>query len=212
MVRTRFTGIYYSNISARHHTVCPQLDSTPPFRVTIPVVIMSLDCPANFIAFTAPVNPPSAEPKLTLDQVWALLRRKVTHAHEFVPVAIKAVEVVSEGKDPLGRKVTTRIVTFVEGNRRVQEIVTDMYPLMERYARTDGSMVQDIVSQGADGELYLTFSFEMTKFTTALGEAEVAQTREAKLNGAKVSVKGTLEVMREMVLDGRWEEFNKNAI
>lgn len=95
--------------------------------------------------------------------------------------------------------------------RRIREMVTKMYPLIQRYARTDGSMVQDMLSQGADGDLYLTFCFEMTKHTTALSEAETAHIRETRLALVKLFVEAMLKVMREMVLDGRCDEFQKNA-
>lgn len=167
----------------------------------------SLDSPANFTAYTAPINPPSAEPKLTLEQVWTLLRRKVTHAEEFVPMAIKSTEVVSEEKDALGRPVTTRIATLVEGGKRMQETVTEMYPTLEQFRRTDGGMVQNIVSQGADGELYLTFTFEMVRSFAGLSAAEVEQAREKQQAGSKMAVEGTIKAMREMVSDGRCEQF-----
>lgn len=167
----------------------------------------SLDSPANFVAYTAPINPPSADPKLTLEQVWALLRRKVTNAEEFVPGAIKATEVVSEEKDALGRPVTTRIVTFVEGDKKMQELVTEFYPMGEQFRRMDGSMVQNIVSQGAEGELYLTFTFELARSTAGISDAEVDQMREKQQAGSKMAVEGTLKAMREMVADGRWNKF-----
>lgn len=171
----------------------------------------SYNSPANFVGYTAPINPPSADPKLTLEQVWALLRRKVTNAEDFVPVAIKATEVVSEEKDGLGRPVTTRIVTFVEGDKRVQEVVTTLYPMMVQFRRTDGSMVQNIVTQGAEGELYMTYTFELVRPTAGVSEAEVEEMRAKQQAGSKMAVEGTLKAMREMVLDGRWNKFQKNG-
>lgn len=166
----------------------------------------AFDSPANFVAYTAPINPPSASPKLTLEQVWALLRRKVTHAEDFVPVAIKATEVVSETKDGLGRPVTTRIVTFVEGNERVQEIVTTLYPMMVQFRRMDGSQVQNIVSRGTDGELYMTYTFELVRPTSSLSQTQIEEMRERQQAGSMMAVEGTLKAMRAMVLDGRWKE------
>lgn len=174
-------------------------------------VMASYNSPANFVGYTAPINPPSADPKLTLEQVWALLRRKVTNAEDFVPVAIKATEVVSEEKDGLGRPVTTRIVTFVEGDKRVQEVVTTLYPMMVQFRRTDGSMVQNIVTQGAEGELYMTYTFELVRPTAGVSEAEVEEMRAKQQAGSKMAVEGTLKAMREMVLDGRLNKFQKNG-
>jgi hypothetical protein len=62
----------------------------------------------NF-AYTAPINPPSASPVLTLPQVWAGLQRKIRFAHEFVPV-IESCEVLSDEDG-----VVTRVVKFKKG-------------------------------------------------------------------------------------------------
>lgn len=179
--------------------------------IIIIIIMAALDTPVNFFAYTAAINPPSANPKLTLEQVWALLRRKTTNAEEFVPMAIKATEVVSAEKDSLGRPVTTRIVTFVESGQRVQEVVTTLYPMMEHFRRMDGSVVQNIVSQGPDGELYLTFTFELVRPSAGIGEAEMAQMMEKQQGMSKMAVEGTLKAMREMVLDGRWKEFAQST-
>lgn len=200
------TGVRCSKPTTNNSCTYEQPKSEREFPSVL-FTMASFNSPANFAAYTAPINPPSANPKLTLDQVWTLLRRKDTNAEEFVPVAIKATEVVSVEKDGLGRPVRTRIVTFVEGDKRVQELVTELYPMMLQFRRMDGSMVQNIVSQGPEGELYLTFTFELVRPTAGVSEAEVETMREKQQAGAKMAVEGTLKAMREMVLDGRWEKF-----
>ncbi|ROW12564.1 hypothetical protein VMCG_00314 [Cytospora schulzeri] len=161
--------------------------------------------PANYIAYTAPINPPSAETKLTLQHIWALLRRKIIHAEDFVGGAILDTEVVSESEDDHGRPLTTRVVTFREGNRRVQEVVTTFFPMKVEFRQPNGSVVGNIISKGAEGEYYLTYTFEWMhpdmEEGPALGEKRVAE--EAM---AKHSVESTLEAMRAMVVDGRWKE------
>lgn len=159
---------------------------------------------ANYVAFTAPINPPSAEPQLTLEQVWALLRRKIRLAEDFVPVAIASTRVVSESTDTHGRPVTTREVTFHEGNRRVEEVVTTFYPMKVEFRQPDGSQVMNIVSKGARGELYMTYTFEWLH--ADLGEAALAERRVKEEAGAQKAVEGTIGAMREMVADGRWKE------
>lgn len=159
---------------------------------------------ANYVAYTAPINPPSAETQLSLEQVWALLRRKVTHAEDFVGGAILATEVLSTSEDEHGRPVTTRAVTFREGNRRVEEAVTAFHPIKVEFRQPDGSKVCNIVSEGGGGELYMTYTFEWMHpglDARALGEKRTAEEAMARL-----AVESTIRAMRVMVVDGRWRE------
>lgn len=158
--------------------------------------------PANYVAYTAPINPPSAEPKLTEAQIWALLRRKIRRAEDFVGGAILETEVVSETKDTQGRPVTTRMVTFREGNRRVEEVVTTFYPVKVDFKQPNGSHIANIVSRGPGDELYLTYTFEWVH----LDDGALAEKRIVEEGMAKHSVESTITAMRGMVSEGRWEE------
>lgn len=159
---------------------------------------------ANYVAYTAPINPPSAEPKLSQSQIWALLRRKIRRAEDFVGGAILETEVISEAKDTKGRPVTTRMVTFREGNRRVEEVVTTFYPVKVEFQQPGGSHIANIVSKGPDDELYLTYTFEWVH--EGLDDEALAEKRVGEEKMAKHSVESTITAMREMVSDGRWEE------
>lgn len=164
--------------------------------------------PANYVAYTAPINPPSAAPQLTLNQVWALLRRKIRKAQDFVPAAIEATDVVSQSHDNHGRPVTTRVVTFREGfrqgDRRVEEVVTTFHPMKVEFRQPDGSQVQNIISKGPQGELYMTYTFEWLH--AELDDVALAAKRAQEEAGSKMAVEGTIKAMRELVVDGRWEE------
>ncbi|ROV87609.1 hypothetical protein VSDG_09631 [Cytospora chrysosperma] len=160
--------------------------------------------PANYVAYTAPINPPSAETKLTLEHVWALLRRKIVHAEDFVGGAILATEVVSSSEDDHARPVTTRVVTFREGGRRVREVVTVFHPLKVEFRQPDGSHVSNIISRGAGGELYMTYTFEWMH--PGMDAEALAGKRTAEEAMAGHAVESTLEAMRAMVVDGRWKE------
>lgn len=160
--------------------------------------------PANYVAYTAPINPPSAETKLTLEHVWALLRRKIIRAEDFVGGAILATEVVSESRDDHGRPVTTRVVTFREGDRRVQEVVTTFYPMKVEFRQPDGSQVCNIISKGSEGELYMTYTFEWMH--PGMDEEALGEKRAAEEGMAKNGVESTIKAMRDMVVDGRWKE------
>lgn len=160
---------------------------------------------ANHIAYTAFINPPGATPILTRAHIWPLLRRKVHSAQEFVPV-ISSTTVLSTTTNATGHPVTVREVTFLEGNRVVREECVEYEPMKIEFLQGDGSKVQDVVSEGSEGELYMTYTFEWLHPELA-GDAEGLSEREAKEKKmAKMAVEGTIKTMREMVKDGRWEE------
>ncbi|KAG8165539.1 hypothetical protein KVR01_004091 [Diaporthe batatas] len=160
--------------------------------------------PANYVTYTAPINPPSAEPKLTEQQIWALLRRKIRRAEDFVSGAILNTEVVSETKDTQERPVTTRVVTFRQGNRRVVEVVTTFYPAKIEFRQPEGNNISNIVSRGSDGELFMTYTFEW--YHPGLDDAALSEKRVAEEDMAKLAVESTIKAMRAMVSDGSWEE------
>jgi hypothetical protein len=71
-------------------------------------------------AFTAPINPPNASPKLTRAQVWTGLEHKARDPVRYVPI-IAACKVVEETEAGL-----TRLVTFKPGTGppgEVKEVV-----------------------------------------------------------------------------------------
>lgn len=59
------------------------------------------------LAFTAPINPPSATPKLTRAQVWEGLVHKARDPVKYVP-GIETCNVLEENADGLTREVTFR--------------------------------------------------------------------------------------------------------
>lgn len=74
------------------------------------------------LAFTAPINPPSASPALSQGQVWAGLIRKCRKPQEIVPL-FSNCEVLEESAEGL-----KRVVTFKPGmgppSGKVTEIIT----------------------------------------------------------------------------------------
>ncbi|MBE3049048.1 DUF1857 family protein [Candidatus Bathyarchaeota archaeon] len=161
---------------------------------------------ANHVAYTAPINPIGAEPTLTREHIWPLLHRKIHRAEDFVPVAISSTRVLSTTTTPTGHRSTVREVTFREGDRRVQEECIEYEPMKEEFHMSDGSKVQNIISEGAGGELYMTFTFEWLH-PELEGDAAALEERAVKERKmAALAVEGTIKVMREMVVNGRWKE------
>lgn len=157
--------------------------------------------PANYIAYTAAINPPSATPALTYAQVWAGLEKKIRAGQDFVGGAIVSTDVISESTTEHGQPVTVREVVFREGDRRVEERCIAFEPMKVEFHQKDGSKVQNVISEGAEGELYMTYAFEWLHPELDAQGLEARKAQEWKM--AKMAVEKTIEVMRAMVVDGR---------
>lgn len=96
------------------------------------------------------------------------------------------------------------MVTFREGNRRVEEVVTTFHPVKVEFQQPNGSHIANIVSKGPDDELYLTYTFEWMH--PDLDDEALAAKRVVEEGMAKHSVESTIAAMREMVSDGRLDE------
>lgn len=153
-----------------------------------------------YSSYAAPINPPGATPVLTREQVWAGLELKVEHAQDFVP-AIVSTDVIAYKEDQDGRKVTQREVVFKEGNRRMKEDVTMYWPTKVVFVQPEGSRVQNIISNGADGQLLMTYDFEWRQ--PDLSEADVPEYRQKYAKMAEMAVEQTIISMRKMVVSGR---------
>ncbi|KAK4222316.1 hypothetical protein QBC38DRAFT_460545 [Podospora fimiseda] len=162
--------------------------------------------PTINLGYTAPINPPSAKPVLTLPQIWAGLQRKVRHAEEFVPL-IKSCAVESEvvqDEANGGNTVITRVIDF--GNEKlgsqkkdgklVREVCTLYPPVRVDFLQEDGTKIGNYVSEGQDGGLWMTYIFEWRVEEGQEGiEARFKET-------AKMAVEKTIETIRRLVKEG----------
>ncbi|KAL2827383.1 DUF1857-domain-containing protein [Aspergillus cavernicola] len=156
----------------------------------------------NNIAFTAPLNPPGATPTITKSQVWAGLLLKIRSAETFVPAAIQSTTVLSESTDPSTQNpVTVREVVFRADQRKVKETVTAYEDCRVDFVQPDGSLVSNVVSEGAGGELYMTYVFEWRHAGASKGELLELYEKEKKMS--QMAVEGTIAVMRELVQSGK---------
>ncbi|CAL3964095.1 unnamed protein product [Diplocarpon coronariae] len=157
----------------------------------------------NNVAFTAMLNPPGALPILTRAQVWAMLQLKIRSAETFVPKAIKSTTVLSKTTDAAsGNEVTVREVTFCENHKVVKEVVTAYEDIRVEFEQPDGSHVSNVVSEGAEGELYLTYVFEWRHPGIQVEELRALKEKEGKLG--RMAVEGTIEAMRSLVMAGKY--------
>ena len=157
---------------------------------------------ANNIAFTSAINPSGATPVLTRSQIWNGLLLKIRSAQTFVPAAIESTKVISEAEDPeTGNQVTVREVVFKADQRVVKEKVTAFEHCRVEFDQPDGSRVSNVISEGAEGELYMTYIFEWRHPGMDKSEAEALY--EKQRNGAKMAVEGTIKAMRALADDGK---------
>jgi hypothetical protein len=151
----------------------------------------------NNIAFTAPINPPGQSPVLTVDQIWNGLLLKVRSAETFVPAAIQSTKVVSESYDDNGNPVTVREVLFRESQKTVQETVTAFEAGRVEFVQPEGSKINNVISEGADGELYMTYIFEWRH--PGVSKEELAAFAEKERKMSQMAVEGTIKVLRQLV-------------
>ncbi len=162
--------------------------------------------PANYVAYTAPINPAGASVQLTLDHIWPLLERKIRAAEDFVGGTIASTDVLSRSTTAAGQPVTVREIVFHVGNRRVREECVEYWPMKVEFRQPDGTKVQNIISTGAAGELYMTYAFEWIHPELEGDEPALAAKLVQETATARISVESTLVAMRQMVADGRWKE------
>lgn len=155
---------------------------------------------ANNIAFTAPINPPGAPP-LSANQVWIGLLLKIRSAETFVPQAIQHTKVLGETMDDTGNAVVTREVLFRETQTKVTEVVTAFEKSRVEFVQPNGSKVTNVISEGADGELYMTYIFEWRH--PGASKDDMALFLEKEKSMSRAAVEGTIKVLRELSEEDR---------
>ncbi|MCJ1426718.1 hypothetical protein MMC29_004621 [Sticta canariensis] len=153
---------------------------------------------------TYPINPPGAEPVLTLEQVWDVLVIKCRQPELFIqPIAsstileetettIKREAIFSEGMGPPSGRVIEDIVLKKPWKADFQG------------SGPDGAFISNLVSQGRDAtDLYLTFYFEWPYPQIEEGSDEAKKSSEQLWEMAKEAVSHTVNVAREMVKVGK---------
>jgi hypothetical protein len=110
--------------------------------------------------------------------------------------------VLSDTIDPTtSNTVVVREVLFRESQQLVKEVVTAFEPCRVEFEQPDGSRISNVVSEGADGELYLTYIFEWRHPGLSEEELENALVRERRMS--RQAVEGTINVLRRLVEEGK---------
>ena len=156
----------------------------------------------NNVAYTAPINPPGATPILTRDQIWAGMLLKIRSAEAFVPHLFQSTTVLSESIDPAsGHLVTVREIVFIEDQRKVKQTIIAYEDTKIDFIEENGSRIHNVISEGENGELYMTYSFEWRH--PGASEKEMAEFFENEKNVSRLAVHGSIRVMRELVSSGK---------
>jgi Domain of unknown function (DUF1857) len=157
---------------------------------------------ANNLASTAPINPPGVTPVIKKEQVWAGLLLKARSAETFIPNAIESTTVISESIDPSTENtVIVREVVFRGSPEGIRETVTAYADARVDFVQPNGTYIGNIISDGANGELYLTYVFEFRHPGVSEDELRELYAKEKGLSGK--AVQETIDVVRELVKEGK---------
>ncbi|KAH8891196.1 duf1857 domain-containing protein [Thozetella sp. PMI_491] len=158
------------------------------------------------IAYTAPINPPGAEPVLTKAQVWAGLAHKARVPQDFVPV-VEACEIHSDTGDAVTCTVTFKSDSNVAHAHAIREVCRLRPPCQLSYEMEDGSTAVNIISWGNeaqdDRDLFLTFLFGWEHPELAAGNAETTEVENRHKQVAITAVLSTIKGMRKLVAEGK---------
>ncbi|KAH7334707.1 hypothetical protein B0J17DRAFT_630697 [Rhizoctonia solani] len=146
-------------------------------------------------AYTVPFPKDS---KISWDQAFEALRHKARAPMPFVPM-IASCEVLEERPNYIKRKVALK-----NGSQMTEDI--DLYaPSLVTFKSDTGSFITNLISENAEGERFLTFTFFMPLPGIKSGsEDEIAKRKEMEemAKGAVVqSLKVTLEMFEKQELN-----------
>ncbi|KAI1807075.1 DUF1857-domain-containing protein [Daldinia bambusicola] len=162
------------------------------------------------LSYTAPINPSDASPTLTISQVWAGLQRKVRRAQDFVPIIEECNVLSEEPSQETGNLTIIREVRFAAGKEPnsaskgglVKETCIHYPPCRVDFGQPDGSNISNIVSEGPDGELFMTYAFEWRYPGVEKGSEEAKKLEERSWKTAKLAVHGSIDTIRRLVKGG----------
>ncbi|CAE6365231.1 unnamed protein product [Rhizoctonia solani] len=144
-------------------------------------------------AYTVPFPKDS---KISWAQAFEALRHKARDATPFVS-AVASCEVLEETPKYIKRKVALKT-----GLEMIEEI--DLYaPSLVTFKSNTGVFITNLISENAEGERFLTFTFLFPLPGVELGsEAEATRKKEMK-EASKGTVAQTLKVTLEMFEEGK---------
>lgn len=150
------------------------------------------------VSSTVAVNPPGEAVTLSREEVWHGLELKAENALPFVP-AMSRCEVVERTHDTIIRTIEFR-------GQELGERITFTPERQVRFERTSGPVMGTILNElheDEDGQLLLTFSFELELVGVEAGGAEELAYEATMKDDYLKAAMSTLAAVRRMVAEGR---------
>ncbi|CAE6530037.1 unnamed protein product [Rhizoctonia solani] len=139
-------------------------------------------------AYTAPFPKDS---KISWDQAFEALRHKARAPMPFVPL-IASCEVLEEKPNYIKRKVT------LKGGAQMTEDIDLYAPSLATFKSNTGAFITNLISENAEGERFLTFTFFMPLPGIEAGSEEEIAKRKEMEEIVKEAVLQSLKVTLEM--------------
>ncbi|KAL1304833.1 hypothetical protein AAFC00_003760 [Neodothiora populina] len=158
-----------------------------------------------YLAYTAPINPPSATPVLTLAQCWSGLQLKIRDAPVFVG-AIASCDVLEDSDDERFGTVVREVVFKSDASKSIKETCVSCWPCKVDFHQPDGSTVTNTISQGPTGQpddLCMTYSFQWLLPDVEAGSKKEDEARTQYSGMAKMAVDKSIEAIRRLVGEGK---------
>jgi hypothetical protein len=90
---------------------------------------------------------------------------------------------------------------FRENQRKVKETVTAYKDARVDFVQPDGTFIGNVISEGASGEMYMTYVYEWHHPEASQEELDAFYAKEKGI--AQHSVEGTVDVIRKLVKEGK---------
>ncbi|GAB1527988.1 kinase domain protein [Rhizoctonia solani] len=148
----------------------------------------------SFIFSYAYTTPFPKGSKITWAEAFEALRYKAAAPMSFVP-AIAAAEVLEQNAEYIKRKTTMKT-----GVQMLEDI--HLYaPSLVTFKADNGQLVTNLISENAQGELLMTFTFHIpfpdTKSGSEAAEAKLKEMKELAKGAVLQSMKTTLAMSQE---------------
>ncbi|KAF3386559.1 hypothetical protein F1880_001540 [Penicillium rolfsii] len=157
------------------------------------------------IAYTEPVNRNDSEgPILTREDVWNGLKLKGRRPELFIP-SFDDSRVIEEREN--GRVIVREAHVSADlhespmAGKWVREECRLDQPVKSYFTLPGGSIVQNIISEGPDQSLFLTFTYDWNLPDIEPGTSEAKKAESDHMKIAVSSVQGTIQALRRMAME-----------
>ncbi|KXG47870.1 uncharacterized protein PGRI_017400 [Penicillium griseofulvum] len=153
------------------------------------------------IAYTELVNSSDSSITLTRGQIWNGLKLKARRPQDFIP-SFDDSRVIEERDNGSYIVREAHVAADLDespmAGKWIREECRLYEPVKTYFTLPGGSIVQNILSEGPDQALYLTFTYEWKLSDIELGTSEAKKAEGDHKKIAMSSVQGTIRALRRM--------------